>query len=217
MFVQAARFQQSLSYSSSCVSASEFFDAEEHEDEKPEEELLAADEVSKLYFLCTGRAFLAVSELQFPALSELPFPTVSELQLCLRVRFRVLQRRWAWLLMRWAIFIYLCMCRPRVAISLSYSFQQSLSYSYSSIWATVSSSVWATISDSLWATVSSRLWATAHPVCTPQWRQEAEGRTTGCWWGEQLLKTGRQEVWTGSGRVNSLLTFFIVTYLLQDF
>ncbi|KAJ8710524.1 hypothetical protein PYW08_009039 [Mythimna loreyi] len=36
-------FQQSLSYSSSCVSASEFFDAEEHEDLKPTE-IIAADE-----------------------------------------------------------------------------------------------------------------------------------------------------------------------------
>ncbi|KAJ0171292.1 hypothetical protein K1T71_012842 [Dendrolimus kikuchii] len=39
------QFQQSLSYSSSCVSASEFFDAEEHEDDdlKPEQ-VIAADE-----------------------------------------------------------------------------------------------------------------------------------------------------------------------------
>lgn len=38
-------FQQSLSYSSSCVSASEFFDAEEHEDDDlKHEEIIAADE-----------------------------------------------------------------------------------------------------------------------------------------------------------------------------
>ncbi|XP_045540458.1 oxysterol-binding protein-related protein 6 [Papilio machaon] len=39
---QTRQFQQSLSYSSSCVSASEFFDAEEHEDLKPE--IIDADE-----------------------------------------------------------------------------------------------------------------------------------------------------------------------------
>ncbi|KAL0861388.1 hypothetical protein ABMA27_008935 [Loxostege sticticalis] len=39
------QLQQSLSYSSSCVSASEFFDAEEHDDDlKPTEILVAADE-----------------------------------------------------------------------------------------------------------------------------------------------------------------------------
>lgn len=41
---QNRQFQQSLSYSSSCVSASEFFDAEEHDDLKPAE-ILGADEV----------------------------------------------------------------------------------------------------------------------------------------------------------------------------
>ncbi|XP_063897422.1 oxysterol-binding protein-related protein 3 isoform X4 [Helicoverpa armigera] len=38
-------FQQSLSYSSSCVSASEFFDAEEHELDLKPAEIIAADEV----------------------------------------------------------------------------------------------------------------------------------------------------------------------------
>ncbi|XP_028174583.1 oxysterol-binding protein-related protein 6-like [Ostrinia furnacalis] len=38
------QFQQSLSYSSSCVSASEFFDAEEHDEDLKPTEILAADE-----------------------------------------------------------------------------------------------------------------------------------------------------------------------------
>ncbi|XP_053617817.1 oxysterol-binding protein-related protein 3-like isoform X7 [Plodia interpunctella] len=38
------QFQQSLSYSSSCVSASEFFDAEEHEDVAKPEAIIQADE-----------------------------------------------------------------------------------------------------------------------------------------------------------------------------
>ncbi|XP_037296470.1 oxysterol-binding protein-related protein 3 isoform X3 [Manduca sexta] len=41
---QARQFQQSLSYSSSCVSASEFFDAEQHEDDIKRDEVIAADE-----------------------------------------------------------------------------------------------------------------------------------------------------------------------------
>ncbi|CAH0403170.1 unnamed protein product [Chilo suppressalis] len=38
------QFQQSLSYSSSCVSASEFFDAEEHDEDLKPAEIIAADE-----------------------------------------------------------------------------------------------------------------------------------------------------------------------------
>ncbi|CAG4983264.1 unnamed protein product [Parnassius apollo] len=41
---QNRQFQQSLSYSSSCVSASEFFDAEEHDDEFKSAEIIDADE-----------------------------------------------------------------------------------------------------------------------------------------------------------------------------
>ncbi|XP_035452296.2 uncharacterized protein LOC118277553 isoform X4 [Spodoptera frugiperda] len=42
--VNNRQFQQSLSYSSSCVSASEFFDAEEHDSDHKPAEIIAADE-----------------------------------------------------------------------------------------------------------------------------------------------------------------------------
>lgn len=42
-------FQQSLSFSSSCVSASEFFDAEEHDSDPKPTEIIAADEVYRSF------------------------------------------------------------------------------------------------------------------------------------------------------------------------